>query len=87
MDRKRGGGRKVVLVRELADDRKPLYLSPLSIRLISSFVRDCLWERLWSCVVLFNWSEFCSFLFLFFFFGMFSNSYAKGSNVSWKSYG
>ena len=65
MDRKRGGGRKVVLVRELADDRKPLYLSPLSIRLISSFVRDCLWKRLWSCVVLFNWNEFCSFLFLF----------------------
>lgn len=39
------------------------YLSP--IHLIFSFVGECLWERLWSCFVLFNRNEFYSFLFLF----------------------
>lgn len=39
------------------------YLSP--IHLISSFVGECLWERLWSRFVLFNRNEFYSFLFLF----------------------
>lgn len=41
------------------------YLSP--IHLISSFVGECLWERLWSRFVLFNRNEFYSFLFLFLF--------------------